>query len=76
VLVAGNVVFHLEVLYRGAADYGIRIAIAAVIALIALIGGRIVPSFTNNWLVRNNPGGCLRRSRASTPSALRRRRSR
>jgi len=24
--------------------------------LISLIGGRIVPSFTNNWLTRNNPG--------------------
>jgi uncharacterized protein involved in response to NO len=56
VFIAGNVVFHLEVLYWGAADYGVRIAIASVIALIALIGGRIVPSFTNNWLVRNNPG--------------------
>lgn len=55
-LVAGNVFFHAEVLTRGAADYGIRIAIAAIILLIALIGGRIVPSFTNNWLARNNPG--------------------
>jgi len=56
VLIAGNVVYHAEVLRNGAADYGIRIAIAAVIALIMLIGGRIVPSFTNNWLTRNNPG--------------------
>jgi uncharacterized protein involved in response to NO len=56
VLIAGNVVFLAEVLLKGAADYGIRIAIAAVILLISLIGGRIVPSFTNNWLTRNNPG--------------------
>jgi uncharacterized protein involved in response to NO len=56
VLIAGNVVFHAEVLLRGSADYGIRIALAAVIMLIALIGGRIIPSFTNNWLTRNNPG--------------------
>ncbi|HZD89286.1 MAG TPA: NnrS family protein [Pseudolabrys sp.] len=56
VLAAGNVVFHAEVLTRGAADYGIRIALAAVLVLIMLIGGRIVPSFTNNWLARNNPG--------------------
>ena len=56
VLVAGNIVFHAEVLTKGAADYGIRIAIGAVILLISLIGGRIVPSFTNNWLARNNPG--------------------
>ena len=56
VLVAGNIVYHAEVLIGAAADYGIRIAIAAVITLIMLIGGRIVPSFTNNWLTRNNPG--------------------
>jgi uncharacterized protein involved in response to NO len=56
VLIAGNIVFHAEVLMKGAADYGIRIAIAAVILLISLIGGRIVPSFTGNWLARNNPG--------------------
>ena len=56
VLAAGNIVFHAEVLLNGAANYGIRIAIGAVIALISLIGGRIVPSFTNNWLTRNNPG--------------------
>lgn len=56
VLILGNVVFHAEVLLHGAADYGIRIGIAAMIGLITLIGGRIVPSFTNNWLVRNRPG--------------------
>jgi uncharacterized protein involved in response to NO len=56
VLVLGNVIFHAEVLLTGAADYGTRIAIAAVILMISLIGGRIVPSFTNNWLSRNNPG--------------------
>ena len=55
-LLLGNVVFHAEVLSSGVADYGVRIAIAAVIGLIMLIGGRIVPSFTHNWLVRCNPG--------------------
>src|ERR1044072_2936250 len=56
VLVLGNIVFHAEVLMTGAAIYGTRIAIAAVMSMISLIGGRIVPSFTNNWLNRNNPG--------------------
>ena len=56
VLILGNIVFHAEVLLKGAAGYGNRIGIAAVILLISLIGGRIVPSFTNNWLTRNNPG--------------------
>ncbi len=56
ILILGNIVFHAEVLLKGAADYGVRLAIAAVILLLSLIGGRIVPSFTNNWLARNNPG--------------------
>jgi uncharacterized protein involved in response to NO len=56
VLIIGNIVFHAEVLLKGSADYGTRIAIAAIILLISLIGGRIVPSFTSNWLTRNNPG--------------------
>jgi uncharacterized protein involved in response to NO len=56
VLVLGNVVWHLELLRSGAGSYGPRIGIAAVVALITLVGGRIVPSFTRNWLVRMNPG--------------------
>lgn len=56
VLIAGNIVFHVEEIRYGSADYGIRIGIAALIVLIMLIGGRIVPSFTNNWLAQNNPG--------------------
>lgn len=56
VLIAGNIVFHAEVIIAGAAKYGTRIGIAAVITLITLIGGRIVPSFTQNWLTRTNPG--------------------
>jgi uncharacterized protein involved in response to NO len=55
-LALGNIVFHAEVLIHGAANYGTRMGLAAVILLISLIGGRIVPSFTNNWLARNNPG--------------------
>lgn len=55
-LIVSNIVFHVEVLRFGAADYGIRLGIGGVIAMIMVIGGRIVPSFTNNWLVKNNPG--------------------
>ena len=55
-LMFGNIVFHAEALLYGAANYGIRIAIAAVVSMIMVIGGRIVPSFTNNWLKRSNPG--------------------
>jgi uncharacterized protein involved in response to NO len=55
-LALGNVAFHVETIRSGTADYGTRLGIAAVILLISLVGGRIVPSFTNNWLVRENPG--------------------
>ncbi|MCF2524661.1 NnrS family protein [Bradyrhizobium sp. G127] len=55
-LLVGNIAFHLEAHFAGAADYGIRAGIAVVVLLILLIGGRIVPSFTRNWLVRENPG--------------------
>ena len=55
-LLAGNVAFHLEAHFHGLAETGIRIGIAVVVLLISLIGGRIIPSFTRNWLVRENPG--------------------
>ncbi len=51
-LAAGNFVFHIEAAATGSADYGKRI-VAAAILLIALIGGRIVPSFTRNWLAKS-----------------------
>ncbi|MBB4041757.1 uncharacterized protein involved in response to NO [Microvirga flocculans] len=56
ILVAGNLIFHVEAHVFGGADYGIRFGIASVMMLIMLIGGRIVPSFTRNWLARENPG--------------------
>jgi uncharacterized protein involved in response to NO len=56
VLAAGNIGFHIEASVFGVADYSIRIGIAAILALIMLIGGRIIPSFTRNWLARENPG--------------------
>ncbi len=55
-LLAGNIAFHLEAHFNGSAVYGVRIGIAAMVLLITVIGGRIVPSFTRNWLVRQNPG--------------------
>ena len=55
-LLAGNVAFHLEAHIGGGADYSIRVGIAVVVTLISTIGGRIIPSFTRNWLARENPG--------------------
>jgi uncharacterized protein involved in response to NO len=40
-------------------DYGWRGAIALVILMISMIGGRIIPSFTRNWLVKSGMGLAL-----------------
>ncbi|HVV94108.1 MAG TPA: NnrS family protein [Hyphomicrobiales bacterium] len=53
---AGNAIFHVEDFSSGAAELGTRLGIAAAVSLITLIGGRVVPSFTRNWLARENPG--------------------
>ena len=51
-LLAGNVVFHAAILRDAPAGFSFRLAIGAIIGLITLIGGRVTPSFTRNWLVR------------------------
>ncbi len=35
--------------------FGWRLAIAAIIILVSAIGGRIIPAFTRNWLVKRGP---------------------
>lgn len=54
----GNAMFHCEAARHefAAQGEGLRLGVGAAIMLIALIGGRIVPSFTRNWLMRNAPG--------------------
>ena len=56
VLCAANMLFHWEAHHWGIADIGRRLGLGAAILLIMIIGGRIIPSFTHNWLVRENPG--------------------
>jgi uncharacterized protein involved in response to NO len=53
---AGDVIFHVEDYRTGSAELGTRLGIAAAVALISFVGGRIIPSFTRNWLARENPG--------------------
>ena len=53
-----NAIFHWEAA-RGdyaAQGYGLRAGLGAALMMIAVIGGRIVPSFTRNWLARQGPG--------------------
>ena len=42
--------FHAEAAFNGLADVSIRAALSAVLMLILLMGGRITPAFTRNWL--------------------------
>jgi len=54
VFMIGNALFHREAASGAyaAQGYGLRLGLGAGIMMIALIGGRIVPSFTRNWLVK------------------------
>lgn len=45
-----NIAFHYEVIAGENPDFGYRLAIAAYVGLIMIIGGRIIPSFTRNWI--------------------------
>jgi uncharacterized protein involved in response to NO len=56
VLAVANIAFHAEAYISGAADYSTRAGIGVAVALVMLIGGRIIPSFTINWLGRRTPG--------------------
>jgi len=47
---AANLFYHREVMLNGTADYSVRAGFLVVIFLITLIGGRIIPSFTRNWM--------------------------
>lgn len=54
----GDAVFLWEDAQGGyaAQGHGLRIGLAGAVMLVAIIGGRIVPAFTRNWLLRQGPG--------------------
>lgn len=52
-LAIANAGFHVEAAMTGAASYSARAGLAVIVFLIMLISGRVVPSFTHNWLARN-----------------------
>ncbi|MFP4295817.1 MAG: NnrS family protein [Halothiobacillaceae bacterium] len=58
VFALGNGLFHWEAARGEAAAQGagLRLGLGAAIMMIAVIGGRIVPSFTRNWLVKRGAG--------------------
>lgn len=49
-LTVAQALFHWEIWRFGQSVYGDRLAISATLLLIMLIGGRIIPNFTGNWL--------------------------
>ena len=51
-----NLGFHLEAHTEGSAAYSTRVGIALVLMLGMVVGGRIIPSFTRNWLLRRESG--------------------
>lgn len=52
VLTAADLLMDLSMEAFGTlSGYGWRLALAAILILISVIGGRIIPSFTRNWLV-------------------------
>lgn len=52
VLATANVCLHLRGTEPALAAGGERLALGAAAVLIALIGGRVTPSFTRNWLIK------------------------
>jgi uncharacterized protein involved in response to NO len=56
VLALANAGFHFEAHFFGAAEFATRAGVTAILVLLMLIGGRVIPSFTRNWLARENPG--------------------
>lgn len=50
VFAGANLLFHIE----GGNGFGTRLGLAAALMMIALVGGRIIPSFTRNWLVKRD----------------------
>jgi uncharacterized protein involved in response to NO len=50
-IAASNLAFHREVLRYAVPGIAARLALALIVGLIIVIGGRITPTFTRNWLI-------------------------
>ncbi|WP_150523118.1 NnrS family protein [Roseibium sediminis] len=64
-LFSGNLLMHLEWIgwTEESAGLGVRLGVFTAAAMIAIIGGRVVPAFTRNALLRNGYDGALPVSR-------------
>lgn len=52
VLALANILFHVEIITQGQPVFTLRGTISLIVILISVIGGRVVPNFTRNWLMR------------------------
>lgn len=51
-VMAGNLGFHAAVLGGGDPQIWLRAAVSGYVALVLIVGGRIIPSFARNWLAQ------------------------
>ena len=59
--------FHLSVWFDWDTGYATRGGMAILVLLILLVGGRVTPNFTRNWLKRNNIPVAATRSQWASP---------
>ena len=55
-LAVGNAVWHLQVMSGESVTFGLYMGIAVMAVMVSLIGGRVTPSFTRNWLAKTGGG--------------------
>ena len=55
-LAAGNAVWHIQAATGVSVTFGLYMGIAVMAVMVALIGGRVTPSFTRNWLAKTGGG--------------------
>ncbi len=48
----GNILWHIGLAQGGAGTFGLHWGLGVIAVLLALIGGRVTPSFTRNWLAK------------------------
>lgn len=51
-----NLWFHIDMINDGSGTIPLRLGFAGILLLISIIGGRVTPSFTRNYLARKGPG--------------------
>jgi uncharacterized protein involved in response to NO len=60
-MIGANIAYHLTSagVSSGEATSAVRFALMLLVLMIAIIGGRVIPAFTHNWLHLNVPGAAM-----------------